>query len=94
LYLQAVERVVQRSAILNELGLLETADQQKEFLETEALPVFASQAAVRLVAEDEVNDAAEDIGAALERGIDDEAEWVRLRQNFIDAAQTEIFPGE
>jgi hypothetical protein len=96
-YIQAAEDLVQKSANLNESGGLDTQAEISEFVEAEGVPVLTALAAVDLVAIDgEIRDAAHDITDALEseRGITSEEEWERLKQNFIDLAQKDIFPGE
>jgi hypothetical protein len=93
-YLQAAESLVQKSAVLNETGGLDTEAEQRAFIQAEGIPVLTARAAVDLVAEKEVRDAAHAMTDALEKGIEKEKEWTDLRQDFIDEGKKEIFPGE
>jgi hypothetical protein len=91
-YLRAADRLLARWTITG--GSLRTEKERSEFLEAELIPIVTAQAAVDLVANDEVQHAAVDITNAFRRGTTD-AEYVGLRAKFVDVAQEEItFPNE
>jgi hypothetical protein len=93
-YLQAADSLLAKWDLRQNAGALDTEAQQNKFLEAEAIPLLRAEAAVDLVAEHEVQNAAKAIVDAFDRGISEESEWVALRKNFVEVAHREISPDE
>jgi CHASE1-domain containing sensor protein len=93
-YIQAVETFLQTVDATRQLqGGDLTPEQTRKLIEEEGIPALAAQAAVELVAEDGVREAAQDIDQAFDANTIEE-EWDDLRRAFIDLANEELFPDE
>jgi hypothetical protein len=92
-YIQAVESFIQKAGSREEQGLLETPEQIQELIDEEGIPALTAQAAVELVAGDEVQEAVQDIDQAFQAHMEED-EWEPLRNVFIERANKELFPDE